>query len=139
MAIFKIEKFVFKGAYISRTLPQEAACVETLIDTPIDPDILAQSSSVSDALSAIAINYSNFACAHLSSVYSDAANLLPKEQSTSTLVSVVRPGELPNASFTAGPVSVGDAPSPPGAVLLLSLCWNRESRTWPFRSSLLTQ
>ena len=113
VAAFNVEKFALVGVRISATLPNESTVVETMIDTPIDPDLLSAASSISEALGAIAINASNFCCAHLSSVYSDAAGNPPKEIASTTLISVSRPGDLPVSAFTGGPACFGEAPPLP--------------------------
>lgn len=105
-ATLYVDCFQFRGCVLSATLPGEAAVVATMIGAPIDPDVLREQATVSDSLSTIAINTSNFCCAELSRVY--RGGKAPPLVST-TLVAVCRPKCTP-ATLTGGPAAVGHVP-----------------------------
>ena len=126
---------MLRGIDLSATLPDEAAVIASLLETPIDPELLLKAATVSDALATIAINASNVCCAQLSRVYSAAAGRSPPHLASTTLVSITRPvtssgGALPAVAFACGPVSFGrpvaDEPlsmeTLPSALLMRIVC-----------------
>mmetsp|Transcript_11233 Transcript_11233/g.32836 ORF Transcript_11233/g.32836 Transcript_11233/m.32836 type:complete len:115 (+) Transcript_11233:46-390(+) len=65
-ATFVVEKFVLRGVQLSETCSKEFSVVkEMMLRTPIDPQVLRESKSVSEALGHIAVNASNACCARL--------------------------------------------------------------------------
>ena len=70
-ARFAVSGFALVGCeLLAGCSTAEAEVVENeLLSAPIDPDILAEAKTVSDALAAVAINASNFACVRLNTVW----------------------------------------------------------------------
>ena len=70
-ARFAVSQFALVGCeLLAGSSTAEAEVVENeLLAAPIDPDILAEAKTVSDALAAVAINASNFACVRLNTVW----------------------------------------------------------------------
>lgn len=109
---FFIENFVLRGVAVSATVPNEAAVIESLLDTPIDGEMLKAAASVAEALSLVAINASNICCARLTRVYSDATGRSPPPLASTTLVGVSNSRAIDASSLSGGPVCLGRGVSP---------------------------
>ena len=98
-ATFVVERFILSAVTIDALFEGEAAVIEgSMIGTPIDPDLLRASQTVSEALAAIAVNSCNVCCSMLTGVHRNTDLIL--ERRTCTF------GELPPP-----PVSLDALPS----------------------------
>lgn len=127
-ATFIVERYVLRSVVLSASLPGESQVIEGMIGTPIDPDVLAEAPTVDEAISAIAVNTSNIACAALSHIYTSAVGTEAPQMASSSLIPVKRAPiqDLPSTCFSGGPIALGDEPvtleSLPATLILHIYC-----------------
>ena len=110
-AHFHVNGFCLMGVETADGPPGEMDLIVEMVGTSIDPSVLREAATVADALSAIAVNAGNAACAQLEAcrkrapLSASSPNVPPAAATTTTTASTAEPAEPP-PSLEALPATV---------------------------------